>query len=94
LKINKNFEKKHNFLIFENILVLRNFLDLFKMLLSFYFNELHQRIKNILFFKKTTNYRLFVNERGTKALLRWFSSIAFLFLQGSFYDSQLIIDFV
>ena len=55
------------------------------MLLSFYFNELHQRIKNILFFKKTSNYRLFVNERGTKALLRWFSSIAFLFLQESFW---------
>jgi len=64
------------------------------MLLLFYFNELHQRIKNILFVKKTSNYRLFVNQSVEKALLRWFSSIAFLFLQGSFYDSQLIIDFV
>ena len=65
------------------------------MLLLFYFNELHQRIKNILFVKKTSNYRLFVNEKGSpKALLRWFSSIAFLFLQRSLYDSQLIIDFV
>ena len=64
------------------------------MLLLFYFNELHQRIKNILIVKKTSNYRLFVNEKGTKALLSWFSSIAFLFLQRSLYDSQLIIDFV
>lgn len=64
------------------------------MLLLFYFNELHQRIKNILIVKKTSNYRLFVNEKGTKALSRWFSSIAFLFLQRSLYDSQLIIDFV
>ena len=64
------------------------------MLLLFYFNELHQRIKNILIVKKTSNYRLFVNEKGRKALLRWFSSIAFLFLQKSLYDSQLIIDFV
>lgn len=64
------------------------------MLLLFYFNELHQRIKNILIVKKTSNYRLFVNEKGTKALLRWFSSIAFLFLQRSLCDSQLIIDFV
>ena len=64
------------------------------MLLLFYFNELHQRIKNILIVKKTSNYRLFVNEKGIKALLRWFSSIAFLFLQRSLYDSQLIIDFV
>ena len=64
------------------------------MLLLFYFNELHQRIKNILIVKKTSNYRLFVNEKGTKALLRWFSSIAFPFLQRSLYDSQLIIDFV
>ena len=64
------------------------------MLLLFYFNELHQRIKNILIVKKTSNYRLFVNEKGTKALFRWFSSIAFLFLQRSLYDSQLIIDFV
>ena len=64
------------------------------MLLLFYFNELHQKIKNILIVKKTSNYRLFVNEKGTKALLRWFSSIAFLFLQRSSYDSQLIIDFV
>lgn len=64
------------------------------MLLLFYFNELHQRIRNILIVKKNSNYRLFVNEKGTKALLRWFSSIAFLFLQRSLYDSQLIIDFV
>lgn len=64
------------------------------MLLLFYFNELHQKIKNILIVKKTSNYRLFVNEKGIKALLRWFSSIAFLFLQRSLYDSQLIIDFV
>ena len=64
------------------------------MLLLFYFNELHQKIKNILIVKKTSNYRLFVNEKGMKALLRWFSSIAFLFLQRSLYDSQLIIDFV
>ncbi len=64
------------------------------MLLLFYFNELHQKIKNILIVKKTSNYRLFVNEKGTKALLRWFSSIVFLFLQRSLYDSQLIIDFV
>ena len=40
------------------------------MLLLFYFNELHQRIKNILIVKKTSNYRLFVNEKGRKALLR------------------------
>jgi len=39
------------------------------MLLLFYFNELHQKIKNILIVKKTSNYRLFVNEKGTKALL-------------------------
>lgn len=64
------------------------------MLLLFYFNELHQKIKNILIVKKTSNYRLFVNEKGRKALLRWFSSIVFLFLQRSLYDSQLIIDFV
>ena len=64
------------------------------MLLLFYFNELHQKIKNILIVKKTSNYRLFVNEKGIKALLRWFSSIVFLFLQRSLYDSQLIIDFV
>ena len=64
------------------------------MLLLFYFNELHQRIKNILIVKKTSNYRLFVNEKGRKVLLRWFSSIVFLFLQRSLYDSQLIIDFV
>ena len=37
------------------------------MLLLFYFNELQQRIKNILIVKKTSNYRLFVNEKGTKA---------------------------
>ena len=64
------------------------------MLLLFYFNELHQKIKNILFVKKTSNYRLFVNEKGTKALLIWFSSIAFLFLQRSLCDSLFIIDFV
>ena len=54
------------------------------MLLLFYFNELHQRIKNIHIVKKTSNYRLFVNERVTKALLRWFSSIAFLFFTKKF----------
>ena len=49
------------------------------MLLLFYFNELHQRIKNILFVKKTSNYRLFVNQSVEKHYRDGFHLLHFSF---------------